>query len=91
MARKKRETIEFRFYEIPQGESALALYGDKWKRLYGIGEKYLHFHNLFEIGYCHYGHGLLVLDDSTSSLDYRTERQLLEQGGIYKKLYELQE
>ncbi len=63
MARKKRETIEFRFYEIPQGESALALYGDKWKRLYGIGEKYLHFHNLFEIGYCHYGHGLLVLDE----------------------------
>ncbi len=64
MARKKRETIEFRFYEIPQGESALALYGDKWKRLYGIGEKYLHFHNLFEIGYCHDGHGILVLDDN---------------------------
>lgn len=63
MARKKRETIEFRFYEIPEGESALALYGDKWKRLYGIGEKYLHFHNLFEVGYCHYGHGILVLDE----------------------------
>ncbi len=63
MARKKRETIEFRYYEIPQGESALALYGEKWKRLYGIGEKYLHFHNLFEIGYCHEGHGLLVLDE----------------------------
>lgn len=69
MARRKRETIEFRFYEIPKSESALALYGEKWKRVYGIGEKYLHFHNLFEIGYCHYGHGILVLDENECVYD----------------------
>lgn len=69
MARKKRETIEFRFYEIPKQESALALLGEKWKRIYGIGEKYLHFHNLFEIGYCHYGHGILVLDENQCVYD----------------------
>ena len=69
MARKKRETIEFRFYEIPPGESALALLGDVWKRVYGVGEQFLHFHNLFEIGYCHYGHGVLVLDEKECVYD----------------------
>jgi hypothetical protein len=50
MAKKKVATVEFRFYEIPKGESALALIGDKWKRIYGMDVDNLHFHNLFEIG-----------------------------------------
>ena len=63
MGRKKRDTIEFRFYEIPQGQDCLALLGESWIRVYGQDEKYLHFHNLYEVGYCRNGDGDLVLDD----------------------------
>ena len=62
MARKKKDTMEFRFYEIPQGESALVLYGDSWVRVYGHDELNLHFHNLTEIGICRYGDGNMYLD-----------------------------
>ncbi len=65
MGRKKRETIEFRFYEIPQGQSCLALLGEAWIRVYGIDEKFLHFHNLMEVGYCRNGAGELILDERT--------------------------
>lgn len=63
MGRKKRDKLELRFYEIPQGESVLALYGEQWIGTYGHNDICMHFHNLLEIGYCHHGRGLLVLDD----------------------------
>ena len=63
MGRKKRDKLEFRFYEIPQGESVLALYGEQWIGTYGHNDICMHFHNLLEIGYCHHGRGLLVLDE----------------------------
>lgn len=63
MGRKKKQTIEFRFYEIPQGLSCLALLGEKWIRVYGEGDNTLHFHNLFEVGYCRYGDGEMILDE----------------------------
>ena len=63
MGRRKQEKLEFRFYEIPQGESALALLGDAWVGTYGHSDKFLHFHNLFEVGYCHFGSGNLLLGD----------------------------
>ena len=50
MAKRKKDTMEFRFYELPQGESALVLCGESWKRVYGHEEFHLHFHNLLEIG-----------------------------------------
>lgn len=55
--------MEFRFYEIPQGEPALVLYGESWIRVYGHDEFHLHFHNLTEIGICRYGDGDMYLDD----------------------------
>lgn len=63
MGRKKKDSLEFRFYEVPQGESALALLGEAWVGTYGHSEKGLHFHNLFEVGYCHFGRGKLLLGD----------------------------
>ncbi len=63
MGRRKQDRVEFRFYEIPHGDSALALLGDAWVGTYGRGEICLHFHNLFEIGYCHYGSGVLILGE----------------------------
>ena len=65
MGRKKRDTIEFRFYEIPQGQSCLALLGEKWIMVYGKDDKCQHFHNLFEVGYCRNGYGDLILDEKT--------------------------
>ena len=61
MGRRKNEKLEFRFYELPRGESALAMLGKAWVGVYGHNDTCLHFHNLFEIGYCHYGRGKLLL------------------------------
>lgn len=63
MGKKKKDTIELRFYEIPQNEYVLALLGDNWIRDYGHDEFCLHFHNLMEIGVCRNGTGELVLDE----------------------------
>ena len=63
MGRKERDKLEFRFYEIPQGESVLALYGEQWTGTYGHNDICMHFHNLLEIGYCYRGRGLLVLGE----------------------------
>lgn len=63
MAKRKKDTMEFRFYELPQGESALVLCGESWKRVYGHEEFHLHFHNLLEIGICREGNGNMYLDE----------------------------
>lgn len=63
MPKKKKDTMEFRFYEIPQGEAALVLCGDSWIRIYGHEDGHLHFHNLMEIGICRFGSGDLYLDE----------------------------
>lgn len=58
---KQRERVEFRYYGIPETESVLALLGEDWIREYGKEIKYLHFHDLMEIGYCHWGDGEVML------------------------------
>lgn len=63
MSKKKKQPAEFRFYEIPQDEPVLALMGNKWIQVYGENINNQHFHNLLEIGICHYGDGDLVLED----------------------------
>ena len=63
MRRSNKDKLEFRFYDLPPGESVLALLGEDWVGRYGENDTCLHFHNLFEIGYCHYGHGLLILGE----------------------------
>lgn len=63
MGKKKKETMEFRYYDIPQKETVLALLGDSWRRVYGHDEFHLHFHNLLEVGYCRQGAGVVCLDE----------------------------
>lgn len=70
---KKKQELEFRYYEIPQNEPLLALTGEKWIQCYGRGIKKLHFHNLLEIGFCHFGSGELIIDDE----NWRFERDML--------------
>ena len=60
---RERGRLEFRFIEVPQGESALALLGEAWVGTYGHTDMRRHFHNLFEVGYCHFGSGHLLLGD----------------------------
>ncbi len=65
MGRRKRDKIEFRFYELPQSECVLALMGERWVGVYGNAERpsELHFHNLFELGCCRHGEGQMMLND----------------------------
>lgn len=63
MAGKKKQEIEFQYYEIPRGERLLALSGEQADALRGR----LHFHNLLEAGYCVTGCGELALGDARVS------------------------
>ena len=65
MPGKKRQEMEFRYYEIPHGEIVLALLGNSWIREYGNDIAKLHFHNLLEVGYCIDGEGEVVVDEET--------------------------
>lgn len=69
MGKKKKDTIELRFYEIPQNEYVLALLGENWIRDYGHDETNLHFHNLMEIGYCRNGKGELILNEEVRNYE----------------------
>lgn len=65
MAKKrKKQKMEFRYYQLPLGSPILALLGEKWKQTYGYKTgDLLHFHNYLEIGYCYYGRGIMRLGD----------------------------
>lgn len=65
MGKRKKDTMELRFYDVPQNEYVLALVGESWIREYGHDEPNMHFHNLYEIGYCRDGNGELVLDETS--------------------------
>lgn len=69
MGKRKKDTMEFRFYEVPQNEPVLALLGENWVRDYGRDERNLHFHNLMEIGYCKNGEGVLTLNEETKKYE----------------------
>lgn len=61
--KKKIGEVEFRYYELPLDAPLLARMGEAWKGVYGRDAKDRHFHNLLEIGYCHYGTGKLMLGE----------------------------
>lgn len=63
MSKKKKGSAEFRYYEVPREEAVLTLMGNKWIQVYGENIDNMHFHNLIEIGYCHYGEGDLVIEE----------------------------
>lgn len=66
MAKKKKDSIEYRYYEIGQDEYVLALFGESWIRDYGRDVDGLHFHNLMEIGVCREGHGEMGYEEGRS-------------------------
>lgn len=66
--KRKKQKMEYRYYQMPPGSPILALVGDKWVQNYGNNIKdWLHFHNYMEIGYCYFGEGVVRLGDE----DYR--------------------
>jgi AraC-like DNA-binding protein len=62
MAKKKKGSFEFRYYEVPADFPILALLGEGWVRAYEFGNN-LHFHSQLEIGYCYWGSGELLIED----------------------------
>lgn len=58
--KRKKDKIEYRYYQMPEGSPILALLGEKWKQNYGRDVDYLHFHNYLEIGFCYYGEGTMT-------------------------------
>lgn len=62
---KKKQKVEFRYYEMPNNEIVLALLGESWIRNYSEGIECLHFHNYIEIGYCYYGMGSLIFENES--------------------------
>jgi len=62
---KQKKIEEFRYYEMPMGRYDLALLGDKWITHYQTNEQ--HFHNFFEIAYCHYGEGFVYMGEESPS------------------------
>lgn len=63
VGKMKKNKVEFRYYELPQDAPLLARMGEEWKIVYGGSGDGKHFHNLLEIGYCHYGDGKLILGE----------------------------
>lgn len=57
---KDKQSVEFRYYEMPAESYLLALLGDRW--ILNYGTEAMHFHNYLEIGYCYYGDGQMILD-----------------------------
>lgn len=62
---KKKQEMQYRYYEMPEDSYVFALTGKGWIRIYGEGVESLHFHNYLEIGLCHEGNGDMVFDDRT--------------------------
>lgn len=69
MSKKKKETLELRFYDIPQGETVVARLGEDWDRIYGDEGINYHFHNVMEIGLCRRGPGDLWFDGECCHYD----------------------
>ena len=62
MARRARQVIEYRVYELNIDFPALLLDGEQW-HISDVKSKRLHFHNCLEIGVCHTNSGTLLVRD----------------------------
>ena len=61
--KKKKESVQFRYYSLPEDSYVFAKLGPSWVREYGKGIDYLHFHNILEIGVCRSGTGDMIFRD----------------------------
>lgn len=58
--KRKKESVQFRYYNLPEDSFVFAKLGPSWIREYGKGIEYLHFHNILEIGFCRAGTGDMI-------------------------------
>ena len=65
MSKKARTIIEHRFYELPTDIPAILLDGDKWY-ISEVKSSRMHFHNCFELGFCHSGESVVEFDNNTT-------------------------
>lgn len=75
MNKKKKGSMEFRYYELMPGMPLLALLGEKW--IHSVTEKghrdTLHFHNYMEIGYCYHGEGAILMEDTEHKVSFQAQ------------------
>jgi AraC-like DNA-binding protein len=64
MAKKAKQILEYRSYELDQAFPVLLLDGDNW-RISQVPSNRLHFHNCLEIGLCHSDSGTLMMRDES--------------------------
>lgn len=64
---KRKQEMQFRYYEMPEDSFVLSLTGQSWVRKYGDGIASLHFHNYLEIGVCYEGTGEMIYDEQVFS------------------------
>lgn len=62
MSKQKQTITEFRSYQLPIEFPVLLLTGNQW-RISDRPSENLHFHNCLEIGFCHEGSGVLVVQN----------------------------
>lgn len=62
---KKKQEVQYRYYDLPENSYVLALLGSGWIRPYGSDLDAMHFHNHLEIGYCYDGKGTLAFPGKT--------------------------
>lgn len=67
MPKRRKNRMEYRYYQMPPGSLILDFLGEKWIQTYGEGIDCLHFHNYMEIGYCYEGQGNILIGEE----DYR--------------------
>lgn len=65
MAKQRKIPVQFRYYDMPLHQHAFALLGESWRRNYGNDVNELHFHNHMEIGICHDGDGILIVEEKS--------------------------
>ncbi len=61
----KKVTLEYRQYDIYPDFPILPLVGESWVRHYEVEHGCYHFHNHLEIGYCHWGEGIMYIDNES--------------------------
>lgn len=59
MAKKEKQEIEYRYYEMPENAFLIALTGSAWVEV--AGDDCPHYHNYLEIGFCRVGNGCLII------------------------------
>lgn len=64
---KNNNQIRYKYFEMLKGEYITPILGKTFERRISDNKDFPHFHNFFEIGYCHSGAGKMILGERAHS------------------------